>query len=139
MVYLKPLPTITKYNEPFWAGLKEHEFRIPKCNSCGDYSWIPYPSCKTCFSSDVEWTKVSGNATVWTYSVIHRGVGAFVKEQPYVVVVAKLVEEPRSCLVMGYLLNANPDDVKIGMPVKVVYEDIPDEDSTMYRFEPVAS
>ena len=79
---------------------------------------------------------VSGDATVWSYSVVYRGPGAFALETPYVVVLAKLAEEPRPCIVTSNLVNADLASIKIGMPIKVVYEDIPEEDVTMYRFAP---
>jgi uncharacterized OB-fold protein len=139
MAYLKPLPKITALNVPFWDGLRAREFRVPKCRSCGDYNWVPYPACRTCLSEDQEWTVVSGAATVWSYSVCHRGQGIFNEEVPYVVVLAKLVEEPRSMIVTANLVDVDPSEVHIGMPIEVVYEDIPDEDITLFRFAPAAS
>jgi len=79
---------------------------------------------------------VSGDATVWSYSVVYRGPGAFDRETPYVVVLAKLAEQPRPCIVTSNLINVDPASIKIGMPIKVVYEDIPEEDITMFRFAP---
>ena len=79
---------------------------------------------------------VSGDGVVWSFSVVHRGPGAFNDEVPYVVVLAKLAEEPRSLIVTGNLIGIDPARVKIGMPIKVVYEDVPEEDITVYRFAP---
>jgi uncharacterized protein len=139
MPYLKPLPNPSALNAPFWDGLRAHEFRVPKCRNCGDYNWVPYPACRTCLSEDQEWTVVSGDATVWSYSVCHRGPGVFNDDVPYTVVLAKLAEEPRSLIVTSNLVDADPADVHIGMPIKVVYEDIPDEDITMFRFAPAST
>ena len=139
MPYLKPLPNPSVLNAPFWDGLRAHEFRVPKCRNCGDYNWVPYPACRTCLSEDQEWTVVSGDATVWSYSVCHRGPGVFNDEVPYTVVLAKLVEEPRSLIVTSNLVDVDPASITIGMPIKVVYEDIPDEDITMFRFAPATT
>jgi uncharacterized OB-fold protein len=136
MPYLKPLPQTSALNRAFWDGLREHEFRVPRCRNCGDYNWVPYPACRSCWSEDLEWTPVSGDATVWSHSVVHRGMGAFIDETPYVVVLGKLREEPRSMIVTANLLGVDPADVRIGMPIRIVYEDIPEEDITMYRFAP---
>ena len=136
MTYLKPLPLQTTLNAPFWKGLSEHRFCVPRCKNCGDFNWVPYPACRTCLSEDQEWVTVSGNATVWSYSVVHRGPGAFERETPYVVVLAKLAEHPRPCIVTSNLIEVDPASIKIGMPIKVVYEDIPEEDITMFRFAP---
>jgi len=139
MTYLKPLPKTTVLNAPFWDGLRAHEFRVPKCRNCGDYNWVPYPACRTCLSEDQEWTVVSGDATVWSHSVCHRGPGVFNDEVPYVVILAKLVEEPRSLIVTSNLVDVDPATVSIGMPIRVVYEDIPEEDITIFRFAPATS
>jgi uncharacterized OB-fold protein len=134
--YLKPLPQIEPQNRPFFDGLSQQEFRVPKCQDCGAWNWAPYPACRECLSENQEWTKVSGAATVYSYTVVHRGPGAFGAEVPYVIVLAKLAEEPRSMLIHANLIDCDPADVAIGMPIKVVYEAIPDEDITMWRFAP---
>jgi uncharacterized OB-fold protein len=137
MPYLKPLPTPTIANAEFWDGLKRHEFLVPKCDGCGDYNWVPYPACRSCQCEAQSWTKVSGDATLWTFTVVHRGPGAFGDAVPYIVAIAKLAEQPRSLLVLANMVSdVAPDDVRIGMPVRIVYEDIPGEDFTMYKFAP---
>jgi uncharacterized OB-fold protein len=134
MPYLKPLPQVTTQNRPFWVGLREHEFLVPRCRDCGDYNWVPYPACRSCWSEDLAWTAVSGQATVWSHSVVHRGMGAFVQETPYIVVLGKLREEPRSLIVAANLVGVEPGQVHIGMPIEITYQDIPEEDITMYQF-----
>jgi uncharacterized OB-fold protein len=48
---------------------------------------------------------------------------------------AKLAEEPQPCLVMGNLRGTEPDQVQVGMPVRMAFDDIPEEDITMWHFE----
>lgn len=134
--YLKPLPQISEANRPFWEGLQRHEFLVPKCADCGDYNWIPYPACRSCLSENQEWTQVSGDATVYSFTIVHRGHGPFNEEAPYALVMAKLVEEPRACIVLGNTREIANEDLHVGMPVRIVYEDIPDEDVTLWRFGP---
>jgi len=134
--YLKPLPEISEANRPFFEGLTRHEFLVPKCDNCGDFNWVPYPACRSCLSESQTWTKVSGDATVYSFTVVHRGHGQFNEEAPYAIVMAKLVEEPRSCIVLGNTRGISNEELEVGLPVKVVYEDIPGEDMTMWRFGP---
>jgi uncharacterized OB-fold protein len=135
MGYFKPLPTTTLGNMAFWDGLKEHQFKIPHCRECGAYSWVPYPACKNCQSEAIDWDPISGQGTVWTYSVVHRGAGFH--ETPYVVAVAKLdVDGPRSVLVLATLIDVDPEQVHIGMPVKIGYDDIEELDAAMYHLTP---
>ncbi|HLY82035.1 MAG TPA: OB-fold domain-containing protein [Acidimicrobiales bacterium] len=139
MTYLKPLPDITERSQPFWDGLKRGEFLVPRCRTCGDYNWVPYPACRTCLSEDQAWTQVSGNATVYSYTLVHRGHGAFNDEAPYAVVMAKLAEEPRACIVLGNTRGIPNEDIHVGMPLQITYEEIPGEDVTMWRFGPARS
>jgi uncharacterized OB-fold protein len=134
--YLKPLPQVTEQNRPFWDGLQRHEFLVPKCRDCGDYNWAPYPACRSCLSENQEWTKVSGDGEIYTYTIIERGHGQFNDEAPYAFIVVKLAESPRDLLVIGNTRGIPNEDIKIGLPVKIVFEDIPDEDITMWRFGP---
>ena len=39
-------------------------------------------------------------------------------------------------VVLGTMVDVDPDAVHTGMPVKVVYEEIPDEDVTIWHFAP---
>jgi uncharacterized OB-fold protein len=132
--YLKPLPIISDLNRPFWDALAAHEFRVPRCADCGDYNWVPYPACRTCLSERQLWTQVSGDATVFSFTVVHRGPGAFDADVPYVLALGQLVEQPRACNVLANLVGVDPGTVRIGMPIKVGYVDIPDEGVTMYQW-----
>lgn len=130
----KPLAEITDFNRPFFAALREHQFLVPRCRTCGDYSWIPYPACRSCQSLDLNWTPVSGEATLYTFSVVHRGPGVFGADVPYVVAMGELVEQPRPCLVIANLIGTAPDTLHIGQQLRMAYEDRPGEHSTGYHW-----
>jgi hypothetical protein len=134
--YLKPLPEISELDRPFWDALREHRFCVARCRQCGEYNWVRYPACRTCWSEDQEWTEVSGDATLFTFTVVHRGPGAFDADVPYVVALGELVERPRPCLVLANLVEIEPAAIRVGMPLRIAYEDIPDEDVTLYRWVP---
>jgi uncharacterized OB-fold protein len=134
--YLKPLPEISDLNRPFWEGLGLREFRVPRCADCGDYNWVPYPACRTCLSENQVWTPVSGDATVFSFTVVHRGPGAFDADVPYVLALGQLVEHPRPCNVLANLVGIDPEAVRIGMPIRIGYVEVPDGDVTMYEWLP---
>ena len=133
----KPLPTPTPDNQPFWDALKQHELRIQQCTDCRHYRWLPKPACPNCMSTNAEWAKVSGEGTVWTFTEIHRSGPAFEEDVPFVAAAIELKEQPLKCLMLSWVVDCKPEDVYIGMPVKVKFEDIPDEDMTLYKFVPV--
>jgi hypothetical protein len=136
--YLKPLPQPTARNEEFLAGLAERRFLVPQCQDCGDFNWPPYPACRSCLSENLRWIEVSGEATVFSFTVVHRGPGAFGADVPYVIALGELAEQPRPCLVLANLVAIDPDDAAIGMPIEIAYEDIPSENTTMWRWVPRA-
>ena len=80
--YLSPLPAKSPENAPFWEGLARREFRVPRCDDCGDWNWIPYPGCRTCLSQNLRWTAVSGRGALMTYSIVHRGPPITSRERP---------------------------------------------------------
>jgi uncharacterized OB-fold protein len=132
--YLKPLPEATEASRAFFDALAEHRFVIPKCDDCGDYNWVPYPACRSCLSENQTWTEVSGQASVYTFTVVHRGPGAFDADVPYVIALGELIEQPRPCLVLGNLAGMPPEEVHIGMPIQIAYQGIPSENATMWRW-----
>ncbi len=134
--YLKPLPQVDEFTRPFFDMLRDHVFSVPRCGDCGDYGWVPYPACRSCQSLNVTWTPVSGKGEVYTYSVVYRGPGAFANEVPYVICMGRLDERPRSCIVGANMVHVDPLAVSIGMRIKIAFEDIPEEDITMWRWAP---
>lgn len=139
MSYRKPLPDVTKENAPFWEGLRRHEFHVPRCADCGTYNWVPYPACRECLSERQEWTRVSGRGRLYSFTVVHRGPGAYATEVPYVVAYAELEEGlrgPRSIMVMGNLVAPALDGIQIDQPIRIGYQDIEEHDVTLWHFLP---
>jgi uncharacterized OB-fold protein len=132
-LYLRPLPEQNAFNQPLWQATKRHQFVVPKCDDCGDWNWIPYPACRTCLSERQTWTPVSGRGSLMTYSIVHRGPPAFGRD-PYVTALIELEERPRSIVVLGNIVDTPHDEIAIGMPLRIVFEDIPGEDITLWRF-----
>jgi uncharacterized OB-fold protein len=135
MPYLRPLPAISDVNRPFWDALKDNKFLVPKCADCGDYNWTPYPACRSCLSTNQEWTEVSGRGTVYTFTAVYRGLPTF--DTPHIWAHIELDEKPRAMTVLSNIIECEPEDCYIGMPVKVVYEPIPEHDLVLYKFEPI--
>jgi uncharacterized OB-fold protein len=135
--YLKPLPQKQPENAPLWEGLAQREFRVPKCDDCGAWNWVPYPACRECLSENLTWTKVSGNGTLFTYTIVHRGLGAFHKDVPYVVGLVEMELPPggkRGVIVLGNVVGVPHDELRVGMPLKMTFKDIEGEDVTLWEF-----
>lgn len=136
--YTKPLPDMRPEGEAFWAGTKEHKLLLPT-GPDGKPFW--YPRALTPGTLDeVSWTESKGEGEVYTYSVHFIGPSkAYKGDPPHIVVLIDLDEGVRmmSLLVKdepGYP-SLDPDDVKIGMRVRVVFDDVTDE-ITLPKFTP---
>jgi uncharacterized OB-fold protein len=124
---LRPLPLPDDDTRPFWEGCRRHELRMQRCADCGALRFTPRPLCPRCRSGDCEWVPVSGRGTVASRVVVHPPVlPAFADRVPYVVVLVELAEDPTLRLV-GNVLDAAPDEVEIGHPVEVAFEELTDE------------
>jgi uncharacterized OB-fold protein len=132
-----PLPSPAPYQSPdnreFWAATAEDRFLLRRCDDCQCFIWYPRPFCPACGSLRTSWVEASGRGTVYTFTVVHRSVIPGYREAvPYVVAYVELAEGPR---VMTNIVDADPADVSIGMPVSVVFADTGGS-SALYRFKP---
>jgi uncharacterized OB-fold protein len=131
--YRKPLPMADADSKEFWDGCQRHELLLQKCDACHKYYFPPGPVCPHCFSTKVTWTKASGKGSVYTYTNVRRALGPdWEAEVPYTVGVIELVEGPR---MVSDVIGCKPEEVKIGMPLEVVFEDVT-EANTLPKFKP---
>ena len=76
---------------------------------------------------------MSGNGTVYSYSVTRAGVGRAWKEHlPFVVAYVQLDEGP---IMMTNVVGCDPEIVEIGMAVTAVFDDT-GEGTSIVRFTP---
>jgi hypothetical protein len=130
----KPVPAITPDLEAFFAAAKRHELVVQRCVQCAAYRFPPRALCSVCLSTKAEWVPVSGEGEVFSYNVMHQVYHpGFAAEVPYAVVVIKLKEGAK---MISNLVGVKPHDIRIGMPVKVVFEDVSDA-VTLPKFAPL--
>ena len=131
--YKKPIPAITPDMQPFFAAAKRRELVVQRCRECGTHRFPAREICSNCLSRESEWVTVSGEGEIFSYNVMHQVYHpGFAAEVPYAVVVVKLKEGAK---MTSNLTGIAPHAIKIGMPVKVVFEDISNE-VTLPKFVP---
>lgn len=128
----KRLPYVHGETENFWSGARRHELMIQRCRACLHYYFYPRDFCPSCFSFDVEWTKVSGLGTVYSFTVCHRPAPGFEDDVPYNIALVDLAEGVR---MMSTIVDCPADDLRIGMPVEVVFEEV-SQDVALPKFKP---
>lgn len=140
-----PLPRFySDGSREFYDATKRHELRIQQCARCESFRFPPQAMCPECHSLESQWTQVSGRGTIHTYTVVPhfepRSVPMFSwpdDRYPIVVVIVELQDADRVHIVSN-VVDCNPDDLKVGMEVDVVFEDITD-DITLPRFRAVGA
>lgn len=137
--YKKPIPKPTPETQDFWDGCKAGELRLQKCNSCANTYFPPRPFCPGCSSRDVASFKSSGKGTLHSYVINHRAVpgGGFEAEAPYAIAVVLTNEGTKHMTNIVGIANT-PENLKINMPVEVVFEPITD-DITLPLWKPAGS
>lgn len=133
--YAKFLPPedMPAFHAPFWDSVAAHQAAIQKCTDCGTFRFIPREICPNCHSMDVEWTPISGDGEIYSYTVVHRApTPAYQADAPYVIIHVKLEEGPR---MIANLTGVAPEEIRIGLPVKITYTDVTDG-KTLFGFAP---
>lgn len=132
------LPHLTDLNREFWTRGEQGELRFLRCGDCGYYNHPPTPICPICHSKHLAFEAVSGKATLHTYTVNHQ---AWMPgpELPYVIAIVELPEQEGLRLTTN-VVGIAPEDLEIGMPMRVTFEHHPDPEGDVYipLFEPDA-
>jgi len=136
MTWNKPRPNIPTDMKSFWDAMKAHKFVLWHCKVCGGWYW-PTASCRNhpneAFMANMEWKEASGRGKVFTFTaphwVFHPG---FKDEVPYIYALIELEEGP---LFSSNVINCDLKDMKVGLPVQVIFEDVHDE-FTLPKFIP---
>ncbi len=133
--YDKPLPSVDEDTKPFWDYCKKHELRMQKCLKCGKLHYPASIICPHCLHLESEWVKLSGKGQVYSFIVVQRQYHpGFAKEIPYTVAIIETKEGTR---MLSNVIGCKPENVRIGMPVEVVFEDVTEE-FTLPKFKPAA-
>ena len=129
----KPLPQVGPDMAPFFAAARRHELVVQRCAGCGTLRFPARSICSRCLARDAAWVPVSGRGTVFSFAVMHQANHpGFAAETPYAVVVIELVEGPR---VLSNLVDCALADIRIGLPVEVVFDEVAPE-VTLPKFRP---
>jgi uncharacterized OB-fold protein len=118
------LPRLTPTNEFFWTSGADGQLRFLRCKNDGYFVHPPAPICPHCLQKSLEPTAVSGRATVATFTInIQPWIPGF--DPPYVIAIVE-IEEQAGLRLMTNIVDCAPEDVSIGMPVQVRFEQYDD-------------
>ncbi|MFE9368833.1 bifunctional MaoC family dehydratase N-terminal/OB-fold nucleic acid binding domain-containing protein [Streptomyces sp. NPDC006711] len=119
----RPRPVINRDNAGFWAGVAERRLLIQRCDDCAELRFPWLPGCHACGSAHWDTVEASGAGTVFSYVVMHHPpFPAF--DPPYAVGLIELAEGVR---MVSNVIGVAPDEVRIGMPVRLEFTRVDDE------------
>ena len=128
----KPMPIPTSISAPFWDGLKDGRILIQHCNDCDKWTFYPRRHCSHCLSSQVEFKEVSGEGTLYTYTIARiPTLPEFAGPEPHVMAVVELDQGVR---VNTTLLGLKEEEIEIGMRVKPVRARVSSDGTVLLRF-----
>jgi uncharacterized OB-fold protein len=115
---LRPAPT--RDEEEFWRSGADGQLRMQRCGTCRRWQHPPNPVCFTCLSRDMAFEPVSGDGTVYSFTINHQPWLPHLRD-PYAVIVVELNEQPGLRFV-SRLVDMDVADVRVGQRVRVVFE-----------------
>ena len=130
-----PPPLADTTTLPWWEAAAEHRLVVQRCDDCGHTRLPPAPVCPECRSDRADWQDCSGRGEVYTYTIVHRPIAGG-QALPFLIAVITL-EDGGGVRFISNLVDVAAQDVAIGMPVEVVWEDMSD-DLAIPRFRPAA-
>ncbi len=80
----------------------------------------------------IDWQQASGRGTVYSFVIQQHPTHPFFHNVPYNVVLVELEEGTR---LVSNLVGVEPDEIRIGMPVEVFFEEV-DPEATLPLFRP---
>ncbi|MGH9235323.1 MAG: Zn-ribbon domain-containing OB-fold protein [Acidimicrobiales bacterium] len=117
-------PPVTEASAPFWDATREQRLVLPWSTATGEAVWYPREVDPAAPDQPFDWREASGEGVVYAASVHHRtGPGRDPDDGPYVVA---LVELPEGVRMMTNIVGCPPDEVTVGMPVRLVWHPLSD-------------
>ena len=112
-------PALDDENRFFWTSGADGRLRFLRCQGCGYFLHPPSPRCPRCGSRELAPEPVSGNGEVFSYTVNHQPWDG--ATEPWVIALVAFPEQDDLRLTTN-IVGCSPDDVRIGMPVRVTFE-----------------
>ncbi len=109
-----PAPAVNAENKPYFDSTSQGKLIVRKCADCGEHHHYPRAICPHCFSANTQWVDAKGTGTIYTCSVLRRGVPV-----PYCIAYVTLDE---GVSMMTNIVDCDLDAVRIGQKVKVVFK-----------------
>jgi len=112
-------PPLDDGNREFWTSGAAGELRLPRCATCDRWIFPPSLHCPGC-GGVAAYAPLSGRGRVFTYTVNYHRFHPEVPV-PYVIAIVELAEQDGLRFTTD-IVHCPVEDVTIGLPVRVVFE-----------------
>lgn len=123
-------PVADEFSQTWWDACRERKLLVRHCATCEEFHFPPRRICPKCWSEDVSWREVSGQGTIYSYSVVRTNdLPPFNVGFAYVVGVVALDEGPRMMTTIiaaagtAHANSSSAADLAVDVPVEVEFVD----------------
>jgi len=121
-------------DSPFFAGLAKGKLLGSQCTKCRYTYATPRFYCMQC-GSKTDWIELPQQGQVHTFTTCYYGGEAFLGETPFTLILVEF--EGVNTLFLSRLKGVEPQEVRIGMPVKAQFVKRPKFKVTDVYFAPL--
>lgn len=106
----------------FYDYLKEGKLTTTRCKSCGYLPWPPRTICPECISDELEWVEFPDTGKIYAFTVLVNAVPLGYKPP----LIFALIDFPNGLRIFSTLVDANPDEIRVGSEVELEVQSITD-------------
>jgi uncharacterized OB-fold protein len=110
-----PAPLPNPENQPYWDAARDGKLLVKRCKDCGEFHFYPRAICPFCFSDQTEWVESKGTGSIYSYSVMRRGV-------PVPFAIAYVTLDEGITMLTNMSDGTDLDGLSIGQKVKVAFK-----------------
>jgi uncharacterized OB-fold protein len=121
-------PYADESTQPFWDAALQGRLVAPRCTNCGTFVLPPQPRCFACQHTGFEFVDLPGTGTIYSFTVVRHPLAPHLQEAvPFVSAVIDLDgTQGAGARMLANVIDADPDEVRIGDPVRVVFDKVSD-------------
>lgn len=105
----------------FWAAAREGRLVVQYDRATGKPQWFPRGLSLASGRRDLEWRQVSGNGTLYSWTVTHSPWPGHEDRVPYVCALVDLDEGVR---MLTNVINTDPVTLEVGQRVRLAWQDL---------------
>lgn len=109
----------------YWREMPQrYRYEAAKCTKCGKVCFPPRLVCPSCGAREFEQNNINTTGKVETFTIIRVAPSPFIDQAPYPIAIVNLGDDVK---ILCQVADCDPDEIKIGMPVKLEFRMIQKE------------